>query len=431
MVDDMLDPRLADELRAYAEGGVRPIDPVAITLAASGRRRLLDRLAARPGLRLSGEARLLLIAAALLAALVVGTALIGGSRVRPPVHVDAATVTPTPSAAISAEPVASASPPAPASPGAVAASLVGTWLADAPASLSLGDAEPAGRLRLVIDTNGAQGYLTTSAAPFERLSSFLSDTSEGGIAFEARTGGDSVWVDGELVRPCGEGDLGTYGVQRSDDGLLLTLTPVDEPCASRAAVLARTWVRSHGGASSGGPGVVDALDQLFIVDLPGGSYRANVGTPGAVTIEQAIPEFQFLAFTDPQGFLDPCDPEAGRFEVAPGADALVDYFRQLDGFTVDSVSELTVDGHRAVRLVLHANRDARCPSGPGLVQWQPKVVTDPGVYWFLRPGDTDSLVIVELADATLMFEVLAAPHPDEAAVIGSIRFLEDGLPASP
>ena len=85
-----------------------------------------------------------------------------------------------------------------------------------------------------------------------------------------------------------------------------------------------------------------------------------------------------------------------------------------------------MDGHRAVRLVVHANPDAPCAR---LAQWQPKAATT-DQHWFLRPGDTDSLVIVELADATVMFEVLPAPHVEEDAVIGSIRFL-DGLPTSP
>ena len=165
------------------------------------------------------------------------------------------------------------------------------------------------------------------------------------------------------------------------------------------------------------------------MDLPSGSYSADIGVPGAVTLTQAFPEFQFLAFKDPQGFLDPCDPGAGRYEIAPGADAVVAYFRQLKGFTVDSVTERQVDGHRAVRLDVHANLDATCPGG-GLAEWQPKAAATTDTHWFLRPGDSDSLVIVELADATLMFEILPAPHATEGRAIDSIRFL-DRLPTSP
>ncbi len=87
-----------------------------------------------------------------------------------------------------------------------------------------------------------------------------------------------------------------------------------------------------------------------------------------------------------------------------------------------------MDGHRAVQLVVHANPDASCPSG-GLAEWQPKAVTTDR-HWFLRPGDTDTLVIVELADATVMFQILPAPVAAGDRAIDSIRFL-DRLPTSP
>ncbi len=94
---------------------------------------------------------------------------------------------------------------------------------------------------------------------------------------------------------------------------------------------------------------------------------------------------------------------------------------------MDSTSELEVDGHRAIQLALHANPDVAC-SQPW--QFQPRAETSD---WssFLRPGDADSLVVVELDDATtLMFEVLPAPNGQEAQIIGSIRFL-DSLSSSP
>jgi hypothetical protein len=163
------------------------------------------------------------------------------------------------------------------------------------------------------------------------------------------------------------------------------------------------------------------------VNLPAGSYSVD-RTTDSLTVVQTVPEFQFLAFKDPQGFNDPCDLKAGRYPIEQGADAIVAYFRQLRGFTVDSTNEFVVDGHRAVRLVLHGDPDASCPDGR-LAEYQPKAETADW-HWFLLPGDTDSLVIVELADATVMFEVLPAPHPLESSVIDSIRFLEQ-LPTTP
>ena len=50
--------------------------------------------------------------------------------------------------------------------------------------------------------------------------------------------------------------------------------------------------------------------------------------------------------------------------------------------------------------------------------------------WQVRPGDADSLYIVELPDSTLMFEVLPAPHALEADTVSSIKFL-DVLPTEP
>ena len=86
-----------------------------------------------------------------------------------------------------------------------------------------------------------------------------------------------------------------------------------------------------------------------------------------------------------------------------------------------------IDGHRAIHLVVHANPDASCPAG-WLNEWQPKSVTS-DLTWFLRPGDTDSLYIVETPPATVMFEVISA-SARETDVIDTIRLL-DRLPTTP
>ena len=208
----------------------------------------------------------------------------------------------------------------------------------------------------------------------------------------------------------------------------MTLAAIGDDCPAREAVFARTWSRSLGvPGGGGGLGVVDAFEPLFTVDLPTGNYLVDRSTD-AMMIHQDLPEFQFHSFKDPQGFVDPCDRSKGRFEIAPGADAIVAYFRQLAGFTVNSTEELTVDGLRAVKLVVHANDDASCPDGR-LWEWVPRAETS-DIAWFLRPGVTDSLYIVEHPAGTLMFEVLPAPNPLEEQVIGTIHFL-DALPTSP
>jgi hypothetical protein len=192
-------------------------------------------------------------------------------------------------------------------------------------------------------------------------------------------------------------------------------------------VLARSWSRSLGVPGGGGTGIVDGFDPVFSVELPNGSYVVDRSVD-ALTIHQDFPELQFQSFKNPQGFLDPCDRLLGRYDIAPGADAVVAYFQQLAGFTVDSTEELQVDGLRAVKLVVHANGGASCPDGR-LWEWQPKAETSDHA-WFLSPGVTDSLYIVEHPKGTLMFEVLPAPNALEQQVIGTIQFL-DALPTSP
>jgi hypothetical protein len=413
MSDQAFETRIARVLAAYADEAVVPIDAAKIALAARpDSRSPLARLAAVAQARPSAEVRILLLAAALLAALV-GTSLmlVGGGQRTQPGLLDAG---PTPSATGGATDLA--------------ASLVGTWVADVPPDLELGDPSPAERMSLVIETNGTQALVTTPEGGVERFRASLAAPTTDRLVFTNRVAGEPVSAAGADLRGCASNEQGTYRASRSADGLLLTLDPVDDPCPSRAAVFARTWVRSHGDVTTGGLGVVDAFEPLFTVDLPPGSYAGDRGASDAVTISQPVPEFAFLAFKDPQGFLDPCDTGAGRYEIAPGADAVVEYFRQLKGFTVDSVTEREVDGHRALTLVVHANADASCPSG-SLAEWQPAAVTS-SRHWMLRPGDTDTLVIVELADATVMFQVLPGPSAGGDRAIDSIRFL-DQLPTSP
>jgi hypothetical protein len=413
MSDQAFETRIARVLGAYADDAVLPIDASKIALAArpahAGPLARIGRTA--QAYRPSSELRMLFIAAALLAALVIGTVLVGGSQRTKPGLVE---VGPTPSTAVE--------------DAGLATSLLGTWVADVPTDLSLGESPEPARMSLVIDTNGTQATLTTTAGRSERFRASLTSPTSNSLAFTARVSGEPVSVAGAELRGCVSNEQGTYEATRSPDGLLLTLAAVDDSCPSRAVVFGRTWVRSHDEFTSGGLGVVDAFKPPFTVELPPGSYTGDRRVADAITISQPVPEFAFLAFKNPQGFLDPCDPAAGRYEIAPGADAVVAYFRQLRGFTVDSVTEREVDGHRAVRLVVHANLDAGCPSG-GLAEWQPKAATTDD-HWFLRPGDTDTLVIVELADATVMFQILPTPGAAGERVIDSIRFL-DRLPTSP
>src|SRR4029079_1710352 len=125
-----------------------------------------------------------------------------------------------------------------------------------------------------------------------------------------------------------------------------------------------------------------AFEPLFTVTLPPGSFVPD-RFPGGISLAQAAPELEFLAWKDPQGFNDPCDPlGSGPRPIAAAAD-VVAYFRPLPGFTVDAVEDTLIDGHSATHLKLHANPEASCPAG-WLVEFQPAAITG-GPYWYLRP----------------------------------------------
>jgi hypothetical protein len=394
--DPIYEARFERRLRAFAEVPVRPFDADEIAATSVRPRRRLDGLGA-------------LLAAALLLALAALWVLTSGGP-DSLLPIDARVPSSTPTLVTSA--------------GTSLSELSGPWMADRPRDLSLGVGSPSPRMSLFVDANGRGMFLTLGGG--EELIRTESAVEGDVVRLTALAATTEVVQSGTEHRGCTAGEAGRYRATRSSDGLQLTFQTVDDPCPSRALAYARTWVRSLGLPNSGGAGIVDAFDPLFSVTLPPGGYTTD-RTTDHLTIVQAVPEFQFLAWKDPQGWNDPCDQSRGRYAIAPGADAFVAYFRQLEGFTVDSTSELLVDGHRAVRLVLHANPDVACPQP---VQWQTKAETGDRT-WFLRPGDTDSLVIVELADdTTVMFEVLPAPHPEEDQVIGSIRFLEE-LPTPP
>ena len=273
--------------------------------------------------------------------------------------------------------------PAPLAPGPLPAALSGPWLADKPATLSfgtwpvltadvpvrgLGRAPPSSSRAPTIDDRAAD-VRRPDGRPGRRPVHLPRARPA-----PSRASGD----DAPRLR---HGRGGDYRLRTSDDGLRLTLDLVDDPCPSRALVYARTWTRSLGLPNSGGTGVVDAFDPLFTVELPPGGYTTDRATDH-LTIVQAVPEFQFLAWKDPQGWNDPCDPGKGRYPIEPGADAFVAYFRQLQGFTVDSTSELEVDGHRAVRPRPPRQPRRRLPAaGPMATKAETGTRT-----WFLRPG---------------------------------------------
>ena len=383
-------------LRAFAaDVPVAPIDAEAI----AGR-------VVKPR-RIPSDVRIALLAAALFVTFVIAALVLAGGSPRPPALVA------LPSTAVA---------------GTLERDLTGTWIADVPAGMVFSGEGSQQRMGLVFDPGSNQyAFLQVGGSGLERFAATTDWLGPDSVRFVTRGVSEGVEVAGSPVAGCVARDAGTYRVQRSAGGLRLTLTAIDDVCAARSAVLVRTWMRSVAAPSRGGSGVVDAFDPLFTVELPDGIYTASRTTDWQVIHDEVHGE-EFMAAKDPQGFLDPCDVGRGRYEVPPGAQAWVDYFAQLRGFTTDSVEDLRVDGHAAKLLVVHIDVDQSCPSGH-LSEWQPKNETSD---WqsFLRPGDTDYMVVVELADTTLLFQVLPDPEALGGQVIGSIQFLE-ALPSTP
>ncbi len=419
MTDTIFEARLERAAQRYADEAVRPIDAVAIATRAM-RIRAVDEGAPRSTSRWAGARTAL----AAIATLVVAIALV--SFVVPQLWSNIGRPAPSPSPSPTEFPAVTATPSV--EPGAVGNG--GTWLADKPDNLSFETPSGPARMGFTLATPGLVVAIDITSGRSGLLRSGLGSDSTGNMlvtTIDAVPETQQVVVDGTPLAACVVGDEGHYESTVTPDGMLLTLTAVSDDCPSRQAVFARTWSRSLGvPGGGGGVGVVDAFEPLFTVELPTGNYQIDRGAD-AMTIHQDLPEFQFLSFKNPQGFLDPCDRSKGRYDIAPGADSIVAYFQQLDGFTVDSTEELTVDGLRAVKLVVHAN-DASCPDGR-LWEWQPKAETS-DLAWFVHPGVTDSLYIVEHPKGTLMFETLPAPNALEQEVIGTIHFL-DALPTSP
>lgn len=417
MNDAAFEVRLERAARYIADEAVRPIDAVAIARAAM---RAQDR-SVEHGVSRWTRARAALVT---VATVVVAVGLTSFLLLRPSANVGEPSPSPTPSPTSS--PTQAITPP----PVAVSAGQTATWLADQPANLSFGMPSGPARMGLTISSVDLTVAIDVTSGPSGLLRSSFEGFGTGEIRFatlDSPPATEQVAVDGRALAGCVAGDIGDYHSTTSTDGMIMTLTVISEDCPARGAVLARSWSRSLAVPGGGGTGIIDAFDPVFSVELPNGSYVVDRSID-AVTVHQDFPELQFLSFKDPQGFLDSCDRSRGRYAIAPGADAVVAYFRQLAGFTVDSTEELTVDGLRAVKLVVHANDDASCPDGR-LWEWQPKAETLDRA-WFVQPGVTDSLYIVEHPKGTLMFEVLPAPNPREQQVIGTIHFL-DALPTSP
>lgn len=406
------EPQFEARLRAHADRAVRPIDAgemASIVASRAGR----GPAGRPPTVAAAGQFRTLWIAVALVATLVaaLGIALLTAGRQPAPALVDAAP---------------SASTMSPTVRAAVDARLRQPWVADQPASLSFDGKSGPRQYALEFDADGTAAAVRVAAVA--RLASTVEIVGPAEMWFTTSKAGDAVSRDGSSLGGCEVGDVGRYRWVAAPDGATLSLEAILDACRARANVLTRTWSRSLTGDSLGGRGVVDAFAPSFLATVPDGTY-ATIRTPDAIEIWAADQSVGLLAWKDPQGFVDPCDPAAGRYAIDAGADAFVDYFRQDPGFTVVSADPTTIGDYPATHLVVEARTDHPCPSG-WLVEWQPKAEST-DYSWHLAPGQRDSVFIVERPDATVLLQVLEAPAEVEAAIVSSVAFVGPEPPASP
>lgn len=389
MSDSTFETILAGQLRAYAEGGVRPIDRHAIALAT-----LADGAGHRPVWRTSRMTRLALIAVAALMVAAVGAFLVGQ---RPPSNVE-------PSPSPTASSVASAAGFGAAQPADLA--IRATWAAFAGALPSLQNGS--GPVSLVIDSSGGR-LSVDNFAPGAAFASATTEVAPGQLRFVLDLDGAG----------CTAGAEGRYRWTLSPDGGLLTLAKVSDECSTRSDALARTWARSLVGSTFRGAGIVDSMDPTFAVTLPDDAYQARKlddfieigGSNG----------FSLVVWKNPQGFADSCSDKQVRAPYTPGAAGLVAYFRQNHEFVVSEATPLTVAGHDAIHLVTSRNFvNARCPT-TDLYTLTPKACD---CHFFF--GD-DSLYVVDVGSDTFLFEVSPAmtETATEMRIINTIRIPYD------
>ena len=264
-----------------------------------------------------------------------------------------------------------------------------TWIADT--GNAPGSSGATGRTRLAVGDAGDELLLATggSRTPTSTHRVVSGRASEAGgppqIGLLALADGDG----------CHQGDFGRYLIGASRIGHALGLNLIEDECATRATLLARSWARALDRGSLGGAGIIDAFQpgRMVSIQLPEDVYTAYPTTDFA-WIESEGQLHTLLVLRNPYGLSDPCSDSGGApVPIEPTIDAFRTYMAALPGFTVDDTVEV-LDGRRAVHLTVPSTETANCPSHR-VVEFG----TGSGRHastWFLRQGGTDSLYVTEV-----------------------------------
>lgn len=347
--------------------------------------------------------RLSLIAAVavILVALVGGVYLLAGGR-NAPVPVTptlAPTVAPTPTGRAAVVPAPDA--------------LWGDWAAQVEAIPAI--AQPAGRIQLAVDwQDGRTTWVQLSNGQTQALKSNPIASTADEITFRVQSSG-----------PCTAGDVGRYRWSRSADGMFLTLSLVEDQCASRATTFARTWTRSLGAVNDGGPGVVLGTSPMTQVTLPRGQrLAASAGQQWQEikTFGNAEPFQAFVVIGNPGGFGAPCSTSDTKKQSIPATTAdFISYVEGLPGATL--TKETTeIDGRPAIQFDYRIDSSVVCASGE-IAALHPEDLSDPFV-WSSIPGELQRMYIVQVNASTTFLLWYQGNSETERAVIDSIRFIE-------
>lgn len=365
-----------------------------------------------PVFSLTSPRALALLVVAALAAVLLGSALLGGGGGPAPVP----SSSPSPAAA-SPSSAGAAEPPT---------SLVGGWVA---ASRGTGPEDPNLTFIQVGKRSGDSPIrLWVDRPGFDPIqSASIVETSPGVVRLESNDANGG----------CKTGDLGSYRWSTTTDGQWLTFDAIEDACDARSAVLPGTWQRSLAHSNAGGPGIFAAFSPLFTVTLPPGEYSGRgIGETDTVVTETNT--YTFKLWKDIDAFADPCDLDAGRIDLE-GMDQVVAYFTEDPRFEVTRQEEFTIDGRRAVEIKfnLGPNQTEPCWAFDGNESDRSAILTyiphaAPGGFWNGQIGTPGLVVVTEVDGVSLVLEPLTFDFgmAVDRAMLDTIRFL-DALPTAP
>ncbi len=293
----------------------------------------------------------------------------------------------------------------------------GDWIADVDGLPEID--MPAGMIQLSVDwQDGKRVWLQTTPDYRQLLSSSALLANAGELRIRSNA----------AENQCPDGSEGRYQWSRSPDGEFLTLTLIEDACSDRAAVFARTWVRSLGAVNDGGLGVIYGVSPMVQVALPRGQRVAAGSGDGwqeIMTFGDAQPFQAFVVIANPGGFGDPCsttDPQ--KIDIAPTTADFIAYLQGLPHVSVTPAAT-EIDGRAAIRFDYSIDDLAGCESGDIQVLHPQDPVESQT--WTSVAGELQRMYIVQMDPTTTFLLWYQGNSETEQQVIGSIRFI-DPLP---